>query len=110
MKLPGGERAWIDPEKLAGYCLNPSHPRGRHKARVFESALGLVSTDADVLRAWLLRAALTDDAVSAESDEYGARYILDFPCVHLGRWAMVRSGWIVLHSEDFPRLTTCFVL
>lgn len=28
------------PHKLTGYCLNPEHPRGKHKARVFASALG----------------------------------------------------------------------
>jgi hypothetical protein len=28
-------RAIADVRKLAGYSLNPSHPRGRHKARVF---------------------------------------------------------------------------
>jgi len=34
MKLPGGERANVDVAKLRDYCLNPTHPRGRHKARV----------------------------------------------------------------------------
>jgi len=43
MKLPGGEDAIVDPEKLTGYCLNPEHPRGKHKARVFATALGFTS-------------------------------------------------------------------
>ena len=25
----------VDRQKLTGYCLNPDHPRGKHKARVF---------------------------------------------------------------------------
>jgi hypothetical protein len=27
MKLPGGDAAIVDPQKLTGYCLNPGHPR-----------------------------------------------------------------------------------
>ena len=42
MKLPGGEDAIVDPEKLTGYCLNPEHPRGKHKARVVATALGFI--------------------------------------------------------------------
>lgn len=32
MKLPNAENAFVDIEKLRGYCLNLSHPRGKHKA------------------------------------------------------------------------------
>jgi len=45
MKLPNPERAVVDLEKLRNYCLSLSHPRGRHKARVFEAVLGLTSYD-----------------------------------------------------------------
>jgi hypothetical protein len=38
MKLPGADVAIVDVEKLTGYCLNPEHPRGKHKARVFADA------------------------------------------------------------------------
>lgn len=41
MKLPNPEQAVIDSPKLSGYCLNPEHPDGQNKARVFQSALGL---------------------------------------------------------------------
>jgi len=34
------DRIYIDPRKFTEYALNPSHPRGGHKARVFRSALG----------------------------------------------------------------------
>jgi hypothetical protein len=39
--LPNGARAILDIRKLADYCLNPAHLRGRHKARVFRQALRL---------------------------------------------------------------------
>src|ERR1700756_4648521 len=48
--LPNGDRAIVDIRKLADYCLNPSHPRGRHKARVFRQAAGLQQGDAAWLR------------------------------------------------------------
>jgi hypothetical protein len=34
-KLPNPEKAFIDLNKLIGYCLNPEHPEGQHKALVF---------------------------------------------------------------------------
>jgi hypothetical protein len=110
MNLPGAERAVVDAKKLREYCLNPTHPRGRHKARVFASALGFVRADAEFLRAQLLTAVLQRDATAAESDEYGQRYILDFECVKGDLRAIVRSGWIVRRGENFPRLTTCYVV
>ena len=37
-------------DKLAGYALDPAHPRGRHKTRVFSSALGIEQEDWRYLR------------------------------------------------------------
>ncbi|HET6519318.1 MAG TPA: hypothetical protein VFG47_05800 [Geminicoccaceae bacterium] len=37
--LENAARAIIDPPKLLVVALNPGHPRGRDKARVFRSAL-----------------------------------------------------------------------
>jgi hypothetical protein len=102
MMLPGGDRAQVDIEKLRDYCLNHNHQRGRHKARVFSTALNLTQSDAETLRAQLLLAAQTREATPGECDQYGDRYIPDFDCVHSGLSARVRSGWIVLRSEDFP--------
>jgi hypothetical protein len=110
MKLPGGEHAFVDIVKLRDYCLYPLHPRGRHKARVFASALGLTQADAEFLREELLRAAREVDAAPGEADEYGERYTIDFSLVRDVRRAVVRSTWIVRQGERFPRLTSCFVL
>ncbi len=55
--MPGGDAAIVDREKLTGYCLNPEHPRGKHKARVFATALGFTVENADDLRAALPAAA-----------------------------------------------------
>lgn len=56
MKMPDGDAAIVDRQKLTGYCLNPEHPRGKHKARVF-ATLGFTAENADTLRAALLMAA-----------------------------------------------------
>jgi hypothetical protein len=57
MMLPGGEHAIVDVAKIRDYCLSADHVRGRHKARVFLSVLGLTSADAEFVREELLRAA-----------------------------------------------------
>jgi hypothetical protein len=110
VQLPNGEHAFVDLTKLRDHVLNPRHPRGRHKARVFASVLQILQSDAQLLRNELLQAALRQEALQAENDAYGQRYIVDFECTKGERAAMVRSGWIILTNEDFPRLTTCFVL
>ena len=59
MKLPIAERIVVVViEKLRDYCLNPIHPRGRHKARVFRSSCGMTAEHVDDLREALLDAAL----------------------------------------------------
>ncbi len=109
MKLPGGDRAIVDIAKLHDYCLNPAHPRGRHKARLFASVLGLTQEDAELLREHLLRAACEGNATPTLRDEFGDRYQIDSE-LSRDRRATIRSAWIVLRGEHIPRLTTCFVL
>lgn len=109
MKLPGGERAVVDIAKLRDYCLNDQHSRGRHKARVFASALGLTVAHADFLRQELLRAAVECEASESDCDGYGQRCVIDLDVSGPQGRASVRSSWIVLSGEDFPRLTSCYV-
>lgn len=109
MRLPNGERAIVDRRKLEEYCLNPHHARGRNKARVFASA-GIRQTDSDVLRDALLGAARNLEAERGRPSPYGERYTVDLDLVRPGRTVRVRSTWIVRAGEDFPRLTSCFVL
>jgi hypothetical protein len=90
--------------------LNLHHPRGRHKARVFASSLGIVAADAEMLRRELLAAAVSEDVLLIDTDEYGRRYQLDLTLTRGERKARLRSSWIVRSGEDFPRLTSCYVL
>ncbi|MCX8103072.1 MAG: hypothetical protein N3E42_01325 [Candidatus Bipolaricaulota bacterium] len=110
MKLPNPERAVVDLEKLRNYCLSLEHPRGRHKARVFATVLGLTADHTEHLRETLLAAARTHDAVPTEQDEYGQRFVIDFDMSGPSGSARIRSSWIVRRGEDFARLTSCYVL
>lgn len=108
-RLPNGERAVVEIEKLREYSLNPLHPRGRHKARVFQSALGLTLADAHWLREQLLRAAREEEAGAGVTSPFGMKYVIDFPLTRGGLTAVVRSAWIVEPGTDFLRLTSCYV-
>jgi len=111
MMLPNGDRAIVDLAKLVNYCLDPTHPRGKHKAKVFAASLGFLLPDAAQLRALLLAAARTSsNALPGLADPYGTRYLLDVSMTGPLGSGVVRSAWIILASEDFPRLTSCYVL
>src|ERR1051325_3860017 len=107
--LPNREQAMVALEKLTGYCLDQTHLRGQHKARVFQAALGITVAEADVLREALLVAARTMPATVQRADAHGQRYVIDFSMEHRRRKAVVGSAWIV-REDGVPRLTTCHVL
>lgn len=110
MKLPSGPEAVVDLEKLSGYCLNPDHPRGKHKARVFAAVLGFTVEHAGQLREALLAAAATAEAEPAASDRFGDRYVVQFEITGPKGSGLVRSTWIVRRGERVPRLTSCFLM
>jgi hypothetical protein len=108
--LPNPDRAVVDLAKLRDYCLNSSHPRGRHKARVFAASLGITARNAEFLRNALRQAAVDVGAIPGDRDAFGLRYVLDFELHGPSGKAVVRSTWIVRSNENFPRLTSCYVL
>jgi hypothetical protein len=110
VRLPNPKLAIVDLAKIHDYCLNPNHPHGRHEARVFASVLGITRKEAGFLREALLRAAVAEEATLGIRDAYGQRYVLDFSIEGPLDKAKVRSSWIVLTGENFPRLTSCYVL
>jgi hypothetical protein len=109
-KLPNGNNAVVSIEKFTEYLLNPEHPTGRHKARVFKAALGLTLENAEFLRDIVQQIAMTGEADHQEPTSYGERYVIDFELATERGTARVRTAWIVHHGEDFPHLTTCYVL
>lgn len=102
----------VELTKLRDYCLSTEHPRGRHKARVFRSRLGITVADAELLRRALLDAARNRQAEfqPTEADRHGQRYALDFPMTAAGGTGTLRSTWIVPAGQDVLRFITCYVL
>ena len=110
MKLPNGERAGLG-TKLEDYPLNPLHRDGRNKARVFDSVLGITLANVGVLRDALLNAAANSDHAEPRGDNgFGTVYVVRFPLTTTKGTATVLSAWIIRHGEDFPRLTTCYIV
>ncbi len=110
MKVPNADRAVVDIRKLRDYCLNLDHPRGKHKARVFLSSCGMTAENADDLHDALLDAVRNNEAIFGERDEFGQRYVIEFPINGPSGTASVRSAWIVRSNETFPRFVSCHVL
>jgi len=111
MRVPEADHAVVDRRKITDYVLNPDHPCGRHKARVFREALGWgpENTD-DLIRALLDAVANTDTAQFGLRDLYGDRYVVDSSVTGPRGSAKIRSVWIVTPASKMPRLITCYVL
>jgi len=108
--LPHGDEAILDIRKIQDYCLNPSHPRGRHKARVFREALDLQRSDAAWLRDIQLEVARSGEASPVAKDPWGTHWRLDADIGRQGKRAVVRTIWIMRTGENVPRFVTCWVL
>lgn len=109
MKLPNANLAIVDPEKICDCCLNPEHPRGKHKARVFQSALGVTKVDAEKLITKIREQIQEAECEKGERDEYGQRYTVEIGIEINAMKAVVRTSWIIKQDERQPRLITCYV-
>ena len=107
--LPNADKAIVPLEKLRGYSLDSTHPVGKHKARIFASALGMTGRDAPRLREMILQAVLTNEAIEAGTNEHGTRYTVDFQTLGLKGAVTIRTAWIIDAGEIIPRLTSCYV-
>ena len=109
-RLPNCDRAILDIRKIEDYCLNPAHPRGRHKARLFRECLGITRSDSAWLRDVLMDAVRFNDAVEVATDAFGKRWRVDAPVSRHGNRIVIRTVWIVRTGEDAPRFVTCWAL
>ena len=108
MLLHNAHLAEIDPQKLHGYLLSPTHPVGRFKARFF-AALGYSAEGWQQFEADLRTQHLTQEAEPGESWPEGQvftiRAILKGP--H-GQSAAVRSVWFIAAGGTRPRFVTAY--
>ncbi|OCA98039.1 hypothetical protein BGS1_02110 [Clostridium beijerinckii] len=108
--LPNLENAKIDPRKLTDYALNPDHPVGGNKAKVFESALGYNKSNADELMNQVYEKLSSSESVLGKVDQYGQRYTVDMQITGPnGNTTIVRTGWILKPDSTIPEMTTIYV-
>ena len=108
--MPNVDNATINPKKITESALNPEHPVGGNKAKVFESALGYNQSNADDLMRQIYDKLPSNEAVLGKLDQYGQRYTVDISITGPnGKTVNVRTGWIIKSDSNVPELTTIFV-
>lgn len=110
VRLPRASEAKIAAEKLRDYALNPEHPTGHDKARVFRSALDIGQDDWEFLRDQILER-VPEAPVTAvrPNPPWGVEYDVRIPVDgHNGETHRVITGWLVI-EDAAPRLITLYV-
>jgi len=114
--LPNAERAAFDRDKLTRYALNPDHPVGGDKARVWKAALGADRRHAAMIERQIMEHLADSPAARGSVDRHGERFTVRVPVTGPnGRTVDVTCGWIYEKDTTWrvlstsPRLTTCFI-
>ena len=109
-KLPNANKVTIDQNKVKNYALDPNHPVGRNKAKVFDSVLGYNQSNADQLIKQLQARLPSSVAVFGVKDQFGQRITVDVSITGPnGNTAIVRTGWILEPGSEIPRMTTIYI-
>ncbi len=98
----------IPMEKLTGYCLNLDHASGKHKAKVFASALGITAENADDLRELIAKAAIEGEVIQQNSTEFGQPYKIDW-AIPDRKSVILRTLWEITSAQPNPRLVSAFI-
>lgn len=89
--------------------MNPDHPVGKHKAKMFRKRLGITKNDSLILRQKIIQALHLSDATEAGTDSYGSRYRCEINIeINNHRETIVTIG-IVRTGEVYPSLVTCYL-
>ena len=107
MRIPGAERALIDPAKLRDYLLSTEHPIGRFKARFF-AALGFTQEKWELFERALREQHLTEEAEAGQTDGDGQAFTVRAILRGPAGQAPVVSVWFVRIGEAFPRFVTAY--
>jgi len=92
MIIPNCEKAIISEEKIFGYCLNPEHPVGKYKAKVFDSLLNINQNNGYILIEALSNAVKTGNALFEKETEHGRYFLLDFNLKNNKKSCLIRSA------------------
>ncbi len=108
MKLPNGDKAEISMQKLLGYCLNPNHASGKHKAKVFASALGITADNVEILNELIQKAAIEGEVIQQSTTEFGQQFKVDW-IVPGTQNIKLRTIWEISNLNPNPRLVSAFI-
>jgi len=109
VKLPNGEFAIIDDDKILNYILDPLHREGRHHAELFQRLLGIDRSSWTTLQKALRTAARDGEAVEGKRSEFGVKYELRFSMTGPRGTFTIMSIWMIRTGEIFARLVTAYV-
>ncbi|HET6251555.1 MAG TPA: hypothetical protein VFE47_27975 [Tepidisphaeraceae bacterium] len=109
MKLPGGEAAIVDAAKITDYLLNPFHPVGGAKAKLFKALLGIDRANCEILKDALLAAARDGEAILGKQSPHGAKFELRFQMTGPRGTYTILSVWIIETGHLEPRLVTAYI-
>lgn len=113
-RLPRGADARGVESKLRAYSLNQEHEIGSHKARVFQSALGIGLDDIDYL-VDQLHAGIGDAPISDVRDNAPHGILCEVVVTvqgigaAAGRAVSVTTSWEFRSPEDAPRLVSAYI-
>lgn len=112
--LPGAEDAYGVHEKLLTYSLDPDHPDGGHKARLFRRQLEITAADLEYLAGAILGGVKTQPITEIrDRGEFGMHCRVVVPVhglrEHAERVVNVRTVWEVRSDGDVPRLVTAYI-
>jgi hypothetical protein len=112
--LPRADDAYGVHQKLLTYSLDPDHPDGGHKARLFRRHLGITAADIEYLAGAVL-GGVQNQPIAGIRDrgEFGmhCRVIVSVHGLreHAERVVNVRTVWEVRWDGDAPRLVTAYI-
>jgi hypothetical protein len=111
MKLPNAQSAAVPERKVTQYLLNPAHPAGGSKARVF-LRFGFTVAEWQQMAEAMLRHARENEVAAMEQTAHGTRYVVDGPLTAPnGSRLNIRSAWYIhLHGDGGPRFVTAHPL
>ena len=97
-------------KKLTAYCLNKEHDVGKHKAIVFESALGYIPENADKLERQLRNGLKKFKFNNVEETEHGTKYSVKMLVNGVnGNKQPLSTAWQIDKGTDELRMVTAFV-
>lgn len=108
--LPSHESVVIDENKITGYALNREHPIGRNKAIAFEHKLGYTVNNKDDLIREVKKNLSKYKCTRRPETHYGQPYEVAMLIKGAnGKYAEVKTGWIIDKGSSNPRLVTIYI-